>query len=155
MNETSMAHEAQVPYGAQWEYLPATELPREVTEVMVETEVKKALVRLNPEIAAQPERAEIVDGKAGGASAVMAVDVAAEDKYLTRGQAGDSGRGDSIGVHRMMLFCREGHCKITKLEGLVKIDRSFLLTQTHFLKQYLGKVYNCVTYLFQLRSVTH
>lgn len=60
LNETSMAHEAQVPYGAQWEYLPATELPREVTEVMVETEVKKALVRLNPEIAAQPERADEV-----------------------------------------------------------------------------------------------
>lgn len=58
LNETSMAHEAQAPYGAQWEYLPATELPREVTEVMVETEVKKALVRLNPEIAALPERAD-------------------------------------------------------------------------------------------------
>ena len=60
LNETSMAHEAQAPYGAQWEYLPATELPREVTEVMVETEVKKALVRLNPEIAALPERADEV-----------------------------------------------------------------------------------------------
>ena len=60
LNETNMAHEAQAPYGAQWEYLPATELPREVTEVMVETEVKKALVRLNPEIAAQPERADEV-----------------------------------------------------------------------------------------------
>ena len=60
LNETSMAHEAQAPYGAQWEYLPATKLPREVTEVMVETEVKKALVRLNPEIAALPERADEV-----------------------------------------------------------------------------------------------
>ena len=60
LNETSMAHEAQAPYGTQWEYLPATELPREITEVMVETEVKNALVRLNPEIAAQPERADEV-----------------------------------------------------------------------------------------------
>ena len=60
LNETSMAQETQAPYGAQWEYLPATELPREVTEVMVETEVKKALVRLNPEIAALPERADEV-----------------------------------------------------------------------------------------------
>lgn len=60
LNETSMAHEAQAPYGVQWEYLPATELPREVTEVMVETEVKKALVSLNPEIAALPERADEV-----------------------------------------------------------------------------------------------
>ena len=60
LNEASMAHETQAPYGAQWEYLPATELPREVTEVMVETEVKNALVRLNPEIAALPERADEV-----------------------------------------------------------------------------------------------
>ena len=60
LNETNMAHEAQAPYGVQWEYLPASELPREVTEVMVETEVKKALVSLNPEIAALPERADEV-----------------------------------------------------------------------------------------------
>ncbi len=60
LNETNMAHEAQAPYGVQWEYLPATELPREVTEVMVETDVKKALVSLNPEIAALPERADEV-----------------------------------------------------------------------------------------------
>lgn len=46
LNESNMAHEAAAPYGAQWEYLPATELPREITEVMVETEVKNALVRL-------------------------------------------------------------------------------------------------------------
>ena len=47
-------------YGARWEYVPATALQREITEVLVETEVKKALVRLNPEIAAQPERADEV-----------------------------------------------------------------------------------------------
>ena len=35
-------------------------LPREIAEVMVETEVKNALVRLNPEISAQPECAEEV-----------------------------------------------------------------------------------------------
>ena len=35
LNESSMAHEAASPYGAQWEYLPATELPREITEAIV------------------------------------------------------------------------------------------------------------------------
>lgn len=44
--------EAPARYGARWEYVPATALQREITEVLVETEVKKALVRLNPEIAA-------------------------------------------------------------------------------------------------------
>lgn len=52
--------EAPAHYGARWEYVPATALQREITEVLVETEVKKALVRLNPEIAAQPERADEV-----------------------------------------------------------------------------------------------
>jgi type I restriction enzyme R subunit len=47
-------------YGAQWQYLPASELLREQTEVLVEGELKKALIRLNPEIAEQPDRADEV-----------------------------------------------------------------------------------------------
>ena len=31
LNETSMAHEAQAPYGAQWEYLPVTECRSRLT----------------------------------------------------------------------------------------------------------------------------
>src|SRR5690606_17782166 len=46
--------------GAQWQYLPASELLREQTEVLVEGEIKKALIRLNPEIAEQPDRADEV-----------------------------------------------------------------------------------------------
>lgn len=60
LNAKDEVCEAQARYGAQWEYVPATALQREITEVLVETEVKKALVRLNPEIAAQPERADEV-----------------------------------------------------------------------------------------------
>jgi len=50
----------QAPYGLQWQYLPASELLREHSEVLVESELKKALVRLNPDIAAQPDRADEV-----------------------------------------------------------------------------------------------
>lgn len=46
--------------GPRWQYVPADQLPREITEVLVEPELKKALIRINPEIAAQPERAEEV-----------------------------------------------------------------------------------------------
>ena len=43
-----------------WKYVPAEELPRMYSDVMVETMVKEALIRLNPEIAADPARADEV-----------------------------------------------------------------------------------------------
>ena len=60
LNETSTLHEPMPSYGAQWIYTPASELPREITEVLIETELKQALIKLNPEIKAQPERADEV-----------------------------------------------------------------------------------------------
>ena len=43
-----------------WKYIPAEELPRSYSDVMVEPMVKDALIRLNPEIAAEPSRADEV-----------------------------------------------------------------------------------------------
>lgn len=43
-----------------WKYIPAEELPRGYPDVMVEPMVKEALIRLNPEIAADPSRADEV-----------------------------------------------------------------------------------------------
>ena len=60
LNDTQALHEPMPSYGAQWIYTPALELPREITEVLIETELKQALVKLNPEIAALPERADEV-----------------------------------------------------------------------------------------------
>jgi type I restriction enzyme R subunit len=47
-------------YGFQWQYQSAEEMSRGVNEVLVETELKGALLRLNPEIAERPERADEV-----------------------------------------------------------------------------------------------
>lgn len=47
-------------YGAQWQYVSANALNRTVNEVLVETELKAALIRLNPEIALNPNLAEEV-----------------------------------------------------------------------------------------------
>jgi type I restriction enzyme R subunit len=44
----------------KWDYLSATQLPRKSADVMVESWVREALIRLNPEIAAQPDRADEV-----------------------------------------------------------------------------------------------
>ena len=60
LNDTQALHEPMPSYGAQWIYTPASELPREITEVLIETELKQALIKLNPEIAALPERADEV-----------------------------------------------------------------------------------------------
>jgi type I restriction enzyme R subunit len=44
----------------QWQYRPADELGRGVNEVLVESKLKAALIRLNPEIAQMPELADEV-----------------------------------------------------------------------------------------------
>ncbi|MDR2203184.1 MAG: type I restriction endonuclease subunit R [Nitrososphaerota archaeon] len=43
-----------------WEYIEAESLPRQHSDVMVESFVRDALIRLNPEIAEDPSRADIV-----------------------------------------------------------------------------------------------
>lgn len=43
-----------------WNYVPAEELPRDYSDVLVEPMVKEALIRLNPEIAEEPSRADEV-----------------------------------------------------------------------------------------------
>jgi type I restriction enzyme R subunit len=46
--------------GTGWHYLPALELPRRINDVLVEDYVRQALIRLNPSIAEEPDRAEQV-----------------------------------------------------------------------------------------------
>jgi type I restriction enzyme R subunit len=53
-------NEPKTGYGAQWIYKSAQEIERGVNEVLVEKELKAALIRLNPEIKAKPELADEV-----------------------------------------------------------------------------------------------
>jgi type I restriction enzyme R subunit len=46
--------------GLGWHYLGPQHLPRQAQDVLVEDHVREALVRLNPEVAAQPDRADDV-----------------------------------------------------------------------------------------------
>ena len=46
--------------GLGWHYLGPRQLPRQAHEILVEDHVREALIRLNPEIAAQPDRADDV-----------------------------------------------------------------------------------------------
>ncbi|HYV06010.1 MAG TPA: type I restriction endonuclease subunit R [Blastocatellia bacterium] len=45
---------------ARWDLLPAARIPRQTGDVMVESWVREALLNLNPEIAAHPDRADEV-----------------------------------------------------------------------------------------------
>jgi type I restriction enzyme R subunit len=44
----------------RWTYVPHTDILRQLSDVMVEPWAREALIRLNPEIAAQPDRADEV-----------------------------------------------------------------------------------------------
>jgi type I restriction enzyme, R subunit len=60
LNHQGVQEEPFEYQSAQWRYIPSEQLRREITEVMVESELKDALIRINPEIAQQPERADEV-----------------------------------------------------------------------------------------------
>ena len=48
------------PYVPEWQYIPSTQLKRAETDVLVEQDVRTALIRLNPEISAYPDLADEV-----------------------------------------------------------------------------------------------
>ncbi len=52
--------EPQMGYGAQWQFVAPNDLERSLNEVLLEKELKEALVRLNPEISAKPALADEV-----------------------------------------------------------------------------------------------
>jgi type I restriction enzyme, R subunit len=61
LNDGDVAFEPPTDYTRwPWRYVPSEELRREITEVLVEPELREALIRLNPDIRVQPERAEEV-----------------------------------------------------------------------------------------------
>ncbi len=57
---TNNVEEKQHAYGVNWEYKSATEIDRNTNEVLVEKDLKAALIRLNPEIAQNNELADEV-----------------------------------------------------------------------------------------------
>ncbi len=62
---TNAVQEPQASYGPSakgigWRYAATAEVPRQIQEVLVEPWLRNALIRINPEIAAQPYRADEV-----------------------------------------------------------------------------------------------
>ena len=60
---SNMVAEERACYGGEiksWHFVAAEELPRQYSDVLVESVVRDTLIRLNPEIKAQPDRADEV-----------------------------------------------------------------------------------------------
>ncbi|HPK27467.1 MAG TPA: type I restriction endonuclease, partial [Anaerolineaceae bacterium] len=60
---SNMVTEELASYGGEikgWRFVSAEELPRQYSDALVESMVRDALIRLNPEIKAQPDRADEV-----------------------------------------------------------------------------------------------
>ncbi|HEV2583144.1 MAG TPA: HsdR family type I site-specific deoxyribonuclease, partial [Ktedonobacteraceae bacterium] len=60
VSQVGQVRERGTAYIPQWRYVPATQLGRAESDVLVEEEVRKALIRLNPEINARPALADEV-----------------------------------------------------------------------------------------------
>ena len=61
----NVAQESEASYGTSrkgigWRYKAPADVPRQIQEVLVESWMRDALIRLNPEITAQPDRADEV-----------------------------------------------------------------------------------------------
>lgn len=60
-DNSHVVKDVQTPYGNYvWKYIPSQLLKRQLTDVLVEEEIKKALIRLNPSIEEDPARADEV-----------------------------------------------------------------------------------------------
>lgn len=57
---TNEVSESKLNYGVEWQYKSPQELQRSVNEVLIEQELKTALIRLNPEITKNPDLADEV-----------------------------------------------------------------------------------------------
>lgn len=57
---TENVREISVPHSHKWTYTPSSSIQRESTQVLVETELRDALIRLNPDINADPKKADEV-----------------------------------------------------------------------------------------------
>ena len=57
---TNVVSEDTEAYGSFWQYKSAQELQRSVNEVLIESDLKAALIRLNPEITRNPDLADEV-----------------------------------------------------------------------------------------------
>ena len=60
VQESNQVSESRGQYGLQWQFQSPEQLGRGVNEVLVESELVKALIRLNPEIEANPNLADEV-----------------------------------------------------------------------------------------------
>lgn len=117
-----MVAEEAVEYGGgvKWKYLQGELLQREITDVFLENELKEALCRLNPEIAAQPERADEVIHK------LRAILITVGNVGLVR--ANEEFAKWLRGEHTLPFGKNENHVPIRLIDFEVLENNTYILT---------------------------
>ena len=113
--------------GAGWHYLAPRDLPRQAHEVLVESHVREALVRLNPEIAAQPDRAGDVLHRLRAVVAGARADglVKANEEFAAW-----------LTGERSMPFGAEGEHVTVRLVDFEDVERNQYVVTTQFRQYY-------------------
>ena len=107
--------------GIGWHYVRAADLPRQPQDVLVETYLRKALMRLNPDIAVNPSRADEVLYR------LRAIIMAARSDGLVK--ANEEFGAWALG-ERSMPFGKDGHHVTIRLINFDDIEQNtFVVTQ--------------------------
>ena len=113
---------------AFWRYVPAENLPRAYSDVLVEEMVRKALVRLNPEIEQKPERAEEVIYKLRAILlSVQADGLVRANEHFTQWLRGE----------KTMPFGKNGEHRVVRLLSFDKPEKNECIVTTQWV--YPGK----------------
>ena len=117
-----MVAEEVVEYGdgVKWKYVQGELLQREITDVFMEKELKEALCRLNPEIAAQSERADEVIHK------LRAILITVGNVGLVR--ANEEFAKWLRGEHTLPFGKNESHVPIRLIDFEVLENNTYILT---------------------------
>lgn len=117
-----LVEEEAVGYGdkVKWKYVQSELLQRETTDVFLEKELKEALCRLNPEIAAQPERADEVIHK------LRAILITVGNVGLVR--ANEEFAKWLRGEHTLPFGKNENHVPVRLIDFEVLKNNTYILT---------------------------
>ena len=109
--------------GLGWHYLGAQQLPRQAHEILVEDHVRKALIGLNPEIAAQPDRADDVLYRLRAILMGVRTDglVKANEEFAAR-----------LAGERSMPFGADGEHVTVRLVDLEDVERNQYVVSTQY-----------------------
>ncbi len=116
----TVREQATSAYTPIWQYIPATQLRRKETDVLIEADLREALMRLNPSIAAQPARADEVLHR------LHTIIASVPSEGLV--QANEKFASWLLGEHTMPFGPNNEHTTVRLIDFTPMADNRFVLT---------------------------